>query len=619
MKKLIALMLCALMLMSMMPALAEDEVTYTSLYSGEATTLNYLVTSTTNEYAIAANVIDTLVEYDEYGRMLPSLAESWENTNGGLTWTFKLRQDATWVNGQGEVVAKVTANDFVAAAKYILNAANASATANTFYSVIAGAKDYYLGTATPAEGEEAAPVMDWETVGVKALDDYTLEYTLVKPIPYFLSMLTYVNFMPVYEPFLLEKGEEFGLATGNDTLLYCGAYYISEFKPQEIRVMSKNKENWDADRVYIDRIVSKYNKEASKVSAQLYLNGDIDSASLDTETIASWLMDEEKAAKLHPTRLTSFYCYFYAFNFDPKFDEAYEPDNWQLAVNSESFRLSIINAFNRIKIKTLIDPDNPESLIYNTLTPPAFAYDNGVDYTQIGELAAISAKGADTLNVDAALAYKAAAVEELTAKGCKFPVKILLLYNPNASANNSAEEAQIVEQQLEGVLGTDYIDVVIEAGPAQSYLTARRTGMYGMQNVNWGPDYADPETFTDPFVREDNSYNFMGTATDTEMLDQYYELVDAAKAIVDDTSARYAAFAKAEAYLIDHGYVLPIGYSSGGYTASLLDPFTAPVAPFGLTTERYKGQKMLDHYMDTDEYYDAYDAYMEAQDAANAE
>lgn len=619
MKKLIALMLCALMLMSMMPALAEDEVTYTSLYSGEATTLNYLVTSTTNEYAIAANVIDTLVEYDEYGRMLPSLAESWENTNGGLTWTFKLRQDATWVNGQGEVVAKVTANDFVAAARYILNAANASATANTFYSVIAGAKDYYLGTATPAEGEEAAPVMDWETVGVKALDDYTLEYTLVKPIPYFLSMLTYVNFMPVYEPFLLEKGEEFGLATGNDTLLYCGAYYISEFKPQEIRVMSKNKENWDADRVYIDRIVSKYNKEASKVSAQLYLNGDIDSASLDTETIASWLMDEEKAAKLHPTRLTSFYCYFYAFNFDPKFDEAYEPDNWQLAVNSESFRLSIINAFNRIKIKTLIDPDNPESLIYNTLTPPAFAYDNGVDYTQIGELAAISAKGADTLNVDAALAYKAAAVEELTAKGCKFPVKILLLYNPNASANNSAEEAQIVEQQLEGVLGTDYIDVVIEAGPAQSYLTARRTGMYGMQNVNWGPDYADPETFTDPFVREDNSYNFMGTATDTEMLDQYYELVDAAKAIVDDTSARYAAFAKAEAYLIDHGYVLPIGYSSGGYTASLLDPFTAPVAPFGLTTERYKGQKMLDHYMDTDEYYDAYDAYMEAQDAANAE
>lgn len=619
MKKLIALMLCALMLMSMMPALAEDEVTYTSLYSGEATTLNYLVTSTTNEYAIAANVIDTLVEYDEYGRMLPSLAESWENTNGGLTWTFKLRQDATWVNGQGEVVAKVTANDFVAAARYILNAANASATANTFYSVIAGAKDYYLGTATPAEGEEAAPVMDWETVGVKALDDYTLEYTLVKPIPYFLSMLTYVNFMPVYEPFLLEKGEEFGLATGNDTLLYCGAYYISEFKPQEIRVMSKNKENWDADRVYIDRIVSKYNKEASKVSAQLYLNGDIDSASLDTETIASWLMDEEKAAKLHPTRLTSFYCYFYAFNFDPKFDEAYEPDNWQLAVNSESFRLSIINAFNRIKIKTLIDPDNPESLIYNTLTPPAFAYDNGVDYTQIGELAAISAKGADTLNVDAALAYKATAVEELTAKGCKFPVKILLLYNPNESANNSAEEAQIVEQQLEGVLGTDYIDVVIEAGPAQSYLTARRTGMYGMQNVNWGPDYADPETFTDPFVREDNSYNFMGTATDTEMLDQYYELVDAAKAIVDDTSARYAAFAKAEAYLIDHGYVLPIGYSSGGYTASLLDPFTAPVAPFGLTTERYKGQKMLDHYMDTDEYYDAYDAYMEAQDAANAE
>ena len=82
---------------------------------------------------------------------------------------------------------------------------------------------------------------------------------------------TYVNFMPVYEPFLLEKGEGFGLATGNDTLLYCGAYYLSQFKPQEIRVLSKNEKNWDAGNVHIDEIVAKYNKEAATVSAELYL------------------------------------------------------------------------------------------------------------------------------------------------------------------------------------------------------------------------------------------------------------------------------------------------------------------------------------------------------------
>lgn len=623
MKKLIALLLCAVMLMSVVPAMAEDEkVTYTSLYSGEVTTLNYLVTSTANEYGLAANFIDTLVEYDEFGRMLPALAESWEPSNNATVWTFKLRQDATWVNGKGEVVAKVTANDFVAAAKYILNAANASATANLLYDDIAGAEAYYMGTTTPAEGEAAAPVMDWETVGVKALDDYTLQYTLTKSIPYFLTKLTYVCYMPVYEPFLNEMGENFGLATGNDTLLYCGAYYLSEFKPQELRVLSKNAANWDAGRVYIDEVVHKYNKEASKVSPQLYLEGEVDSASLDTETVASWLNDEEKAAKLHPVRQTGTYAYFYTFNFNPQFEAEYEPENWAIAVNSENFRLSIINAFNRIKIKTLIDPDNPEALLYNTLTPPAFVSDStGLDYVNMGDLAAITAKGADTLNVDAALAYKEAAIKELTDAGCKFPVKVLIAYNPNASANNSAEEAQIVEQQLESVLGTDYIDIVLAAGPSQSYLTARRTGKYAIQNVNWGPDYIDPETYTDPFVRsvEDNSYNDMGMATDTALLDEYYALVEAAKAITDDIDARYLAFANAEAFLINHGFVMPIGYSSGGYTASLLDPFTAPIAADSMTQERYKGQKKLDDYMDTDEYYDAYDAYMEAKDALNAQ
>ncbi len=617
MKKLVSLLLCAVLLLSMTSVLAEDKVTYTTLYSSEVTTLNYLVTSSTNEFGIAANLIDTLVEYDMYGRMLPSLASAWENSEDGLTWTFTLRQDANWVDGNGEAVAPVTANDFVASAKYILNAQNASSTANLLYDIIEGAEAYYQGTATPAEGEEAAPAQEWDTVGIKALDDYTLQYTLTHPVPYFLSMLTYVNFMPVYEPFLTEKGEAFGLATGNDTLLYCGAYYLSQFKPQEIRVMSKNASNWDADNVHIDEIVAKYNTESSTVSPELYLRGEVDSASLSNELTADWLADEQKAAMIHPSRLTSFYSYFYTFNFDPQFDAAYEPDNWKLAVNSENFRLSVINAFNRIKAKTLLDSENPEMMLFNTITPPAFAELNGVDYINIGDLAALTAKGADTLDEAAALSYKEAAVKELTEAGATFPIKILLLYNPSASANNSDQEAQIVEQQLEGVLGTDYIDVIIESGPATSYLTSRRTGLYGMMNCNWGPDYADPETFTDPFTAG-NKYNFMDKSGNPQV-EEYYALVDAAKAIVNDIPARYEAFAKAEAYLLEHGFVMAFGYGSGGYTASLLDPFSAAIAPFGVTSERYKGQYKLDTYMDTDAYYDAYDAYMEAKEALDAQ
>ena len=286
-------------------------------------------------------------------------------------------------------------------------------------------------------------------------------------------------------------------------------------------------------------------------------------------------------------------------------------------MNSENFRLSIINAFNRVKAKTLLDSENPEMMLFNTITPPAFTELNGVDYINIGDLAALTAKGADTLDEAAALAYKEAAVKELTEAGATFPIKILLLYNPSASANNSDQEAQIVEQQLEGVLGTDYIDVIIESGPATSYLTSRRTGLYGMMNCNWGPDYADPETFTDPFTAG-NKYNFMDKSGNPQV-DEYYALVDAAKAIVNDIPARYEAFAKAEAYLLEHGFVMAFGYGSGGYTASLLDPFSAAIAPFGVTSERYKGQYKLDSYMDTDAYYDAYDAYMEAKDALDAQ
>lgn len=614
-KKVFSLLLALTMLLGASSfACAEGEkATYTTLYSSEATTLNYLIPSSTNENAVTANLIDTLVEYDRFGNIQPSLAESWESTEDQLVWTFHLRQNAVWVDYKGEEYAKVKAQDFVESARYILNAKNASETAKGLYDVIAGAEAYYKGTAEPAEGEEKAPEMAWDTVGVKALDDFTLQYTLCKPVPYFLSMLTYVNFMPVNGDFLAEKGDQFGLATSNENLLYCGAYYLSEFKPQELRVFSRNPLYWDPENVHIDEIIKKYNKESGEVAPQLYLRGEVDYTSLSVEMMQDWLADPEKAAKIHPERVTSSYTYMYLFNFDPQFDAEYEPENWRIAVNNENFRLSIINAFNRIKAKTLINPETPDELLFNTITTPGLAALNGTDYVNMGALAALSAKGADTFDKEAALAYKEAAVEELKAAGAKLPVKILLLYN-KGHGNNSAEEAQLVEQQLEGVLGTDYIDVVIEAGP-DKYLSARRAGQYGMMNCNWGADYADPETYTDPF-RRGNNYSFIDKAADTEAIEKYYALVDAAKAITGDTQARYLAFAEAEAYLIEHGYVLPFGYGTGSYVGSLLDPFTAPTAAHGISKERFKGQYKLDDYMDTDAYFDAMDVYLAEKEAA---
>ncbi|MBQ3079285.1 MAG: peptide ABC transporter substrate-binding protein [Clostridia bacterium] len=610
MKKLVMLTLCALLVLSSLacPAMAEGN-SFRTLYSGEVTSLNYLTTATTNDFSLSANVIDTLVEYDKYGRIQPSLAETWTVDETGLVWTFNLRKDATWVNYKGEYVANVTANDFVAAAKYLLTESNASSTADIFYSVIAGAEAYYNSTIAPAEGEAAPAPVDFETVGVKAQDDYTLVYTLSAPCPYFESMLTYVCFMPVYEPFLNEMGDQFGVANGPDTILYCGAYLLSEFKPQEKRVLTKNAANWDADKVIIETIEYEFIKEASTISAEMYRRGEIDSASISSIVASEWLSNEETASLIRPVRQTGFYTYFYTFNFDPNFDEAYEPENWLLAANNEAFRKSIYAGLDRVKAMLITEPDNPESIMFSTVTPPEFVNLNGVDYTNLGDLAPITALGADTFDKDAALAYKAQAVEELTAQGATFPIKVLMKYNPNTTGWDA--ECQVVEQQLEDLFGTDYIDIIIEAGPSTGFLTeVRRSGNYALLKCNWGPDYADPQTYTDPFD-VDNNYNFMDKGANAEEMAEYYQLVADAKAITGDIPARYEAFAKAEAYLINKAYIVPFGYGDGGYTASRVNPFTTQYAPFGISNYRYKGTELLTEPMDTDAYFDAYDLWLE--------
>ncbi|GHU65924.1 peptide-binding protein [Clostridia bacterium] len=600
------------------PTSLADEAAYRTIYSAEVTTLNYLTTSTEGVYSLASNYIDTLVEYDRLGNVKPSAAESWEQSEDGLTWTFHLREGMKWVDGSGNPVAEVTAPDFIASAKYILNAQNASSMSNILYEIIVGAEEYYDGTATPEEGEEPAPVTEWDTVGIKALDDYTLQYTLLAPVPYFLSMTTYCPFMPVYEPFLLEKGESFALATGNDTLLYNGAYYLAELKPQESRLLKKNTHNWDADQVFIDARTYTYNAEATTVDPELFLRGEVDEADFDSAVAAEWLADPAKSELIRPIRQTGFYTYFYSFNYNPQFDAAYEPDNWKLAANSESFRKTIYYALDRYSSQAVFDPANPESIIFNTITPPEFVSLNGLDYTQIGELATFTALGLNTFDEAKALEYRDAAKAELEAAGATFPIKALMPYNP--ASGGWANECVVVEQHLESLLGADFIDVIVEAGPSSGFLAeVRRSGKYALMKCNWGPDYADPQTYTDP-LDYDNSYNFADkglTQADDNgpIIEQYYTLVKAAKAITGDITARYEAFAKAEAFYIEHAIVVPLGYGSAGYIGSRLNPFEGQYAPFGISNYRFKGQHLLDAPMSTDQYFDAYDEWEEAREA----
>lgn len=614
-KKIAALLMSVLLVLSAVPVFAEGEDSvYRSLYSGEIGTLNYLTTSSENEYSVAANIVDTLVEHDTYGQIVPCLAESWEQSEDGLTWTFHLRDGATWVTADGAYYADVTAEDFVTAAKYILNAQNASSTAWILTDYIAGAAEYFDSTSTPEEGEEAPAPFDWENVGVKAVDDKTIAYTTSEPCPYFLSMLDYVCYMPVNAKFLEEKGDQFGLATGNDTVLYCGAYTLSEFKPQEKRVFSKNESYWDAEHVYLTKLEQTYNKEASTLSPELYLRGEIDSASITSTIAAEWLADEKTADLIHPVRQVGQYSYFFCFNFDPQFDDVYEPENWKIAVNNENFRQSIMAGLDRVKAKTVIEPDNPEDLLWDTVTPSDIVIYDGQDYTQMGALADVKVE----FNEEKAKAYRDAAIPELTEAGATLPIKVLMCYNPSDSS--WAEECQVVEQQLEGLLGSDYIDIIVEPGPSSGFLKEiRRSGKYAFMKCNWGLDFADPINTCEPFRRTDN-YGFLINATQESLYDDngemtYYNLTDAAREMSgSDMEARYLAFAEAEAYLINHALTIPYGSNTGGYTASRLNPFESQFAATGLATCRYKGQHLLEKPMSTDEFYDAYDEWLAKRD-----
>ena len=613
MKKIVSLLLCLALLISLTGAVAEEEATYTTLYSGEVTSLNYLTTGTTNEFSVAANIIDTLVERDAYGNIVPCLAETWEQSEDGLTWTFHIRKGSTWVDQNGAYYADVTADDFVTAAKYVLDAKNDASNAWILTDYLEGAEAYYESTEIPGEGEAAPEPVDFETVGVKALDEYTIAYTTMEPIPFFLSMLDYSCYMPVNAKFLEEKGEEFGLATGNDTLLFCGPYILSEFKPQECRVFTKNASNWDAEHVYITTIKELYNKEASTLSPEMYLRGEVDAADITPTIAAEWLADPEKADLIHPVRQVGQYSYFFCFNFDPKFDAEYEPENWKIAINNENFRKSLYFGLDRLKAKTVIEPDNPADLIWDSLTPASIVVYNGTDYADmVKSLADIPDL---TANTEKALAARDAAKQELTEAGATFPVKILMSYNPSSST--WAEECQVVEQQLEGLLGQDYIDIVIEAGPSSGFLKAiRRSGNYAFLKCNWGLDYDDPENMTSPF-KDGNNYNFYKFATQADLFDEdgtltYFNLLKiAGEASTTDPEARYQAYAEAEAYLLNHAVAIPFGSDTAGYTASRLNPFEAQFAPTGLATCRFKGQHLLEKPMSTDEYYDAYDAWLD--------
>lgn len=623
-----------------------DEQVYRSLYSSEVTTMNYLVSGTTYELVVGANTIDSLVENDTYGNILPSGAESWEVSEDGLTWTFHLRAGQYWYDADGNQKDPVTANDYVAAARYVCDSAMDCANSYLMDGWIVNASELLNYTAAllanPVEqgtevGEEQDLVVDangiiykgsdwnketekydtWtevpavtpEDLGVEAVDDLTLVYHMVKARPYFLTVLQFGTYWPAPASLLAELGENYGL--DNYSMWFNGAYLLSEFKPNEKRVYTKNENNWDAEHIYIERIEQTCNTEATTLAPELFLRGEIDYADIGSDIVADWLSDPEKSQMISSSRVIGDYSYFFGFNFEPKFDAEYEPENWAIAVNNENFRKAVFHGINRDEYLAAKYPgDDPSIHKINTVTPKGFSVNEGKDYVFYGGLAKYTE--GESFDPELAVQFRDAAKAELEAAGCKFPIKVPVNYN--TSSTTWANCTVVLEQQLEELLGADFIDIIVVPYSGSSFLKeTRRNGNYALQELNWGADFMDPETWADPFDHK-NSYNFfcnetleqdgINQYTKTEetaaLIDQYFELVAAAREETGDMNARYEAFAAAESFYIDHAIVVPGFISGGSYQATKLNAFEGQYAMMGQSSSRYKGQHVYKTAMSQD-------------------
>ena len=629
-----------------------DSTTYTVLYARQPATLNYLICSADPDLYHGTHCVETLVEYDSCGKIREGLATSWEWDADTLTWTFHLR-DENWVDYTGAVLGPVTAQDFVDALAYLLDPDYASGTASLVTPYVAGAEDYYnycvwrnnanngtvaedgttytidaagTVTLTAADGSTTTcPAVDFSSVGVCAVDEHTLTYTLNYDFPGFLSLLNYAPFEPAYGPMLAELGDQF--CTSAETACNCGAFYLAEYTPLESWVMKKNPENYDKDNVYIDTIRYIYNQEALISGPEMVRRGEIDQATISSDILDSWLADDTTKDMVSMERPETGKSYFYFFNFLPYahqfpnwnttgVDAQYQPDNWAKAVNSTNFRKAFLYAINPAVTLAVTAPEGYENYKLHTITPPSFcANSKGVDYTECGALAKVT----DHFNEATAKQYRDAAVQELTAAGATFPIKVQYPYNP--AVVDWDKQCQVFKQQVEGVLndGFDFVDIIITQGPSDNFLNAvRRAGAYELVHGNEFPALkigsSDPETEVYPFYQEAGDrgtcYAFLRTGVEDGIITgetadyvmTYMDMVEKAKAITADLDARYAAFADAEAYLIENALVIPLSLPVPPYIATRLNLWEGQYAPTGFSTNRLKGIHILDHYVSMDEY-----------------
>lgn len=601
---------------------------YSSVYGTDLETLDYTFSSRKTNSDHYTNFVEGLLENDQYGNLKGDMAKSWEVSDDGLTYTYHLRKGVPWVDSEGnEYGADVTANDFVTGLKHAVDVQS-----ETLYIVadsIKGLSDYIDGKTN-----------DFSTVGVKAVDDYTLQYTLNKPEPFWNSKTTYGILYPINEEFLKSKGKDFGKPTP-DSILYNGPFILANNTAKSVIEYTKNESYWDPKNVHLDTVKWTYNDGSDPDGLfKSYENGELSLARVYPNSPGY-----KDVTKAYPDGVTwsqtGGSTYNLTFNFNRgTFDATSkttdkEKEDTQKAILDRNFRLAILFGFDKKSYNAQsVGEEGATKALRNTLVPADFVEIGGKPY---GDTVASKLKALDSdafgdvnlsdgqdgyYNADKAKEYMEKAKTELEAKGVQFPIHLDMPVEETSEI--SVNMVKSLKKSVETSLGSDNVVVDIQLLNEDKYLAATyqattgKAGDFDITNASgWGPDYTDPSSYLNIYdSRKGDMIHTLGLeasavvqGTDPSTaakkainLPEYDALLDKAAAITDDLDARYTAYADAEAWLLDNALQVPIYADGGTPRVTNVVPFSGPYGWAGIAANKLKYVEVQSNIVTTDQY-----------------
>ena len=580
---------------------SSDNQVFSYVYTQDPDTLDYSLSNKKSTSEFTGNAVDGLLEVDKYGNLIPSLAKDWTVSKDGLTYTYKLRKGVKWVTAEGEEFGEVKAQDFVTGLQHA-----ADKKSSALYLVqqsIKGLDDYVSGK-----------TKDFSTVGIKAVDDYTVQYTLNQPESFWNSKTTMGILMPVNKEFLDSKGDGYGQGTNPSSILYCGPYLIKAITSKSVVTLEKNPTYWDADNVKISKVkLTYYDGQDSESLIRGFDNGDYTVARVFPNG-SNYKSVEKKhkddivfSDQGSSTYNLSFNIDRQAYNHTSKTSDE-QKSSTKKAILNKNFRQAITFALNRENYSAQVNgKEYAKAAIRNMYTAPAFVQVNGKDFGEVvadklqtygdqwsGVNLADSQDG--LYNKDKAKAQFEKAKAELQKEGVQFPIHLDVPVAQNST--NFVSRMQSFKQSVEETLGTENVVVDLQMMDQDEVLNITLNvpsaadadwDLQGM--VGWNPDYDDPSTYLDTLqpASEDQTKVYLGFAGGVDNpsakavgLDEFAKLLDDASNETQDVVKRYEKYAAAQAWLTDSAIVIPTMSSTGAATVvSKVVPFSEPSSQTG--------------------------------------